>query len=262
MLGCEVGFADLQDPVSLSKEIAGANAVQILLPPPPLAEDTEAEMRRVTESLVQALEEVKPDRVVAISDYGAHVGKGVGMPYMFHLFENRLRQLDTDTVLVRSAEHIEGWAPFIPGAIATGVLPSFHHPVDAEFPTVSAPDVGLITADLLRGATAGSSQVIHVEGPRRYSANHVAASLSQVVGRTVIAGALPRSQWQEILMSSLSESAAQLVIDVYDAHNKGGLVDIEPDGGDVRYGATELIDALRPLVHAVTNKANTLSEKY
>ena len=45
----------------------------------------------------------------------------------------------------------------------------------------------------------------------------------------------------------LSRSAAKLLVDVYDAHNKGGLVDVETNG-DVRYGINSLIDALRPLV--------------
>lgn len=256
VLGCEVGFADLQDPDSISAEIADCDAVQILLPPPPRAADAEAEMRRVIENLAEALDEAKPNRVVAISDYGAHIGEGVGMPYMFYLYEERLRQLDTDVTFLRSAEHIEGWAPFIPGAIATGVLPSFHHPVDAEFPTVSAPDVGTIAADLLRGAISSTAEVIHVEGPRRYSANDVAASLSRLTDGTITAEELPRSEWARVLNQSLSESSAQLVIGVYEAHNTGGLIDVEPGARDVRRGATNLTDALQRLVLAVTD--NTL----
>jgi NAD(P)H dehydrogenase (quinone) len=256
-IGCEVGLADLQDSAALSVEIAKADAVQIILPPPPQAEDAEGEMRRSIESLAEALEAARANRVLAISDYGAHVGEGVGMPYMFYLFEERLRQLKMDKVFLRSAEHMEGWVPFIPGAIATGVLPSLHHPVEAEFPTVSAPDVGLIAADLLRGASTGSGeQIVHVEGPRRYSTNDVATALSQLVRRPVIAQELPRSQWQEALRLGLSASTAQLVVDVYDAHNKGGLIDVEPNRGEVRHGTTELIDALRPLVSATLNKSN------
>jgi hypothetical protein len=42
--------------------------------------------------------------------------------------------------------------------------------------------------------------------------------------------------------------AADLLIKANDAQNKGGLVEIEPNSGEVRYGSTELIDALRPLI--------------
>lgn len=176
------------------------------------------------------------------------------MPSMFHLFEERLLQLKMHKVFLRSAEHMEGWVPFIQVASATGVLPSLHHPVEAEFPIVSAPDVGPIAADLLRDASTGTvEQVVHVEGLRRYSANDVAAALSQLLGRSVTAQALPRSQWQESLEQRLSASAAKLVVDVYDAHNRGGLIDVEPNMGGVRHGTTELIDALRSFVPAAAN---------
>ena len=202
------------DSAALSVETANADAVQIILPPPPQAEDAVGEMRLIVESLAEALGESRPNRVLAISDYGAHAGEGVGMPFMFHLFENRLRQLKMHKVFLRSAEHMEGWVPFIQVASATDVLPSLHHPVEAESPTVSAPDVGRIAADLLRNVSAGTEeQIVHVEGPRRYSANDVAAALSQLLGRSVRAQALPRAQWQESLEQGLSASAAKLVVD-------------------------------------------------
>lgn len=250
-IGCDVAVADLQNSTALSAGIAGADAVQIILPPPPQAKDVVGEMLRYIESMTEALELARPNRVLAISDYGAHLGAGVGMPFVFGIFEERLRQLDLEKLFLRSAEHMEGWAPFIPGAIATGVLPSLHHPVDVLFPTVSAPDVGLISAGLLRDASTGlKERTIHVEGPQRYSADDVAAALSQLLGRRVGAQELPRSQWPAILQQGLSASAAKLVIDVYEAHNKGGLIDVEPNNGQVLHGKTEMIDALRPLVPA------------
>ena len=248
-IGCDVALADLQDPIALGRAIANADTVQVILPPPPQAEDAAGEMRRSTESLAEALERARPNRVLAISDYGAHVGDGIGMPSLFHVFEERLRRLEMPKVFLRSAEHMEGWGAFVPVAIATGVLLSLHHPVESKFPTVSAPDVGRIAADLLLGTGAGTNkQIVHAEGPRRYSASDVAAALSKLLGRTITAQALPRSQWQVILERGLSASTAKLVVGAYDAHNKGGLIDVEPNTGEVRYGTTELIEVLRPLV--------------
>ena len=42
-------------------------------------------------------------------------------------------------------------------------------------------------------------------------------------------------------------SLADLLIGTNDAKNEGGLVDVEADG-EVRYGTTDLIDALRSLM--------------
>lgn len=245
-IGCDIALADLQDPVALGRAIANAHAVQVICPPMPQARDAVGDMRRSIESVAAALEQARPDRVLAISDYGAHLGEGVGMPGMFHVFEERLRRLDMPKVFLRSAEHMEGWGLLIPAVTATGILPSLHHPIEKPFPTVSARDVGLIAKDFLLKASAGPDElIVHAEGPRRYSAIDVAAALSQLLGRRVTAQALPRSQWSESLSRAVSASTAQLLVDLYDAHNRG-LIDVQPNRGEVRRGTTELIEALRP----------------
>jgi NAD(P)H dehydrogenase (quinone) len=95
--------------------------------------------------------------------------------------------------------------------------------------------------------STNSIDVIHAEGPHRYSASDVAAALTQLSGRTVRAQAVPRPHWREAL-ARMPASLADLLIKANDAKNKGGLVDIEPMVGEVIYGATELIDGLRPFV--------------
>lgn len=253
-IGCDIALADLQDPAALGWAVANADAVQVILPP-----DGVGEMGRSIESLAEALEHARPNRVLAISDYGAHISDDIGMPTMFHIFEERLRHLEMPKVFLRSAEHMQGWGLLIPVAAATGILPSFHDPVEMEFPTISAPDLGLISADLLLHPNVGTDlQVVHAEGARRYSANDVAVALSQLLGRIATAQSVPRSQWQGSFERFLSESAAKLLVDLYDAHNKGGLVDVEPNG-EVRYGTTSLIDALRPLLPAAVDTNQRLS---
>lgn len=252
-IGCDIALADLRDPIGLGRAIADADAVQVILPPPLQADDAVGEMHHAIESLATALEHVRPKHVLAISDYGAHIGAGVGMPSLFHALEQRLRRLAMPKVFLRSAEHMEGWGALIPVAIATGALPSLHHPVGKRFPTVSAQDVGVIAAELLLHPNINArEQIVHAEGPQRYSAAEVAAALSQILGRTINAVPLPRAQWQESLERGLSPSLTSLLINLYDAHNQGELIDIEPDG-KVRYGNTDMIDALRPLVRAALN---------
>ncbi len=248
-LGCEVAFADLHDAAALARAFSGADAVQIILPPPLAAEDTVGEMRQMVAGLADALARARPNRVLAISDYGAHVRDWIGMPSAFRSFEERLRQLEMHKIFVRSAEHMEGWGRLIPAALASGVLPSLHHPVEVQFPTISAPDLGAIAADLLLSPPIEEDlRIVHAEGPRRYSASDVAAALSRLRGAPISAQALPRSQWEESLGRVLSASAVGLVTELYDAHNKGGLVDVEHGTGEIRYGATELVDAIRSLV--------------
>jgi uncharacterized protein YbjT (DUF2867 family) len=248
-IGCEVVLGDLRDAGSLAKAIGDADAVQVIIPTSPQAKDPAADMRRSIESVVLALDQAGVKRVLAISDYGAHVTHDIGMPSVFHAFESRLRTLDSHTLILRSAEHMHNWGRVIPGALASGALVTFQDPVDMAQPTIAAQDLGLIAAELwLRPDGGKAFEVVHAEGPRRYSASDVAAALSQLSGRTVQAQVVPRSQWEEAFGRTLPASLAELLIKANDAKNQGGLVDVEPDAGDVRHGATALIDALRPFV--------------
>jgi NAD(P)H dehydrogenase (quinone) len=250
-IGCEIAVADLQDSKALAKAIGNAHVVQVIVPPAPQAPNTAKQMREVIENLILALEETRPKTVLAVSDYGAHITHDIGMPSLCRTLEQRLSTLSGHKVFLRSAEHMQGWGRAIPAAIASGTLPSFHDPADMLFPTISAPDLGLIAADLLlRPQGEQEVVVVHAEGPRRYSANDVAVALSELLGREISIATVPRPEWTETFERAMSSSLADLLIKANDAQNKGGLVDVEPNSGEVRYGSTELIDALRPLIPA------------
>jgi NAD(P)H dehydrogenase (quinone) len=247
-IGCQVVIADLQDPGSVAPAIANADAVQVILPLRPQTNDPAADLRHSGQSILEALNHACPKRMLVISDYGAHVAEDIGMPGIFHDFEAQFRQLGGHKLILRSAEHMHNWGRAIPQAIASGILPSLQDPIDMPQPTISAQDLGQISARLLlRPANGNAVDVIHAEGPHRYSASDVAAALSQLLGRTLIAQAVPRSQWDKVF-ERMPSSLADLLIKANEAKNKGGLVDVEPNTGEPIYGATELINALRPLL--------------
>lgn len=251
-IGCEIAMADLQDAGSLAKAIGDADAVQIIVPVSPRAKDPAGDLTRSIESVVDALAKARPKRVLAISDYGAHVADDIGMPRVFHGLEIRLGGLDAHVLVLRSAEHMHNWARVFPMAVASGSLPTFQDPLGMAQPTIAAQDLGVIAANLLLRPDSGRDlEVIHAEGPRRYSANDVAAAVSQLSGRVVHAQAVPRSRWKETFERTMPASLADLLIKANDAKNEGGLVDIAPNAGEVCYGTTELIDALRALVPPV-----------
>lgn len=242
--GCEIAVADIADTGALATALRDAEGVLAVVPLNPSRGDAAAETRSLIDSLGRALEAARPPRTVAISDYGAQHAAGTGITVLFHELEQRLGGLPGISFL-RSAEHMENWARSLRPAMATGVLASLHHPLDKRFPTVSAPDVGLIAADLL--AAAGSPpRIVHAEGPQRYTALDVAAALAGPLGRPVQAVALPRGQWEQALATGgLSDGYVRLITDLYDAHNARR---IEVEGGEVRRGATPLAEVLAALV--------------
>jgi uncharacterized protein YbjT (DUF2867 family) len=247
--GCEIALADLADPSSVGAAIKDAHAVQLLCPVPPSAKHPEATMRAMIDVAADALRANPPARLLAISDYGAELPLNTGITRLFHYLEQRLRPIATQLTLLRSAEHMQNWAAFIPVALSTGILPSLHLPLERRFPTVAAQDVGAASAELLLDAPQpGATRIVSIEGPQRVSVNDIAATLGTVSGRTIIPHALPRESWTPTLLKAgLSDEHAGLITDLYDVHNTGA-IDVETSRSERRFGSTALHDVLNSIV--------------
>ena len=251
-LGCDVAIADLTDANAIAAAIDGAQAVQILCPVPAADPDPAATMTRTIDAATAALAANPPPALLALSDYGAELEGNTGITRLFHDFEARLKTIPTRLTLLRSAEHLQNWACVLPVALGTGVLPSFHHPVGKAFPTVWAPDVGIVAAPLMLDAPEGDSgpRIVSVEGPRRVSVTAIAETLGTAAGRAIVAHALPRDTWSATLLrAGLSERHAQLIVDLYDVHN-AGRIDVEYRVSERVYGTTTPEEALAVLVRA------------
>ncbi|NRP87729.1 NAD(P)H azoreductase [Ensifer adhaerens] len=249
-LGCEIAIADLHDRRALATAMNGARAVQIICPVDIRAEHAHSRMLQLIDSLGETLAAANPQLVLAISDYGAEQSSGTGVTLIFHALEARLRKLPSRLILLRSAEHMENWSRLAKAAAESGRLPSFYHPLTKLLPTVSAFDVGAISAELLLDNSDAKLRIVHAEGPRRYTPNDVAAAIGLLAGRSVVAQPLPETEWRTVLIrAGLSEDYARLLIELYVAHN-AGRIDAESDVGEIRRGKIELVDALRPLLGA------------
>ncbi len=249
-LGCEIAIADLNDHGALVEAMSGADAVQVICPVNIRAEPAHAKMLQLIEVMAEALAAANPRQVLAISDYGAQHSAGTGVTLIFHALEARLRKLDSKLIFLRSAEHMQNWARLTKVAAETGQLPSFYHNQAKLLPIISAFDVGSIAAELLLESSDAKLRIVHAEGPRRYTPNDIAAAIGLLAGRDVTALLLPETEWRNVLLrAGLSESYAQLLVELYIAHN-AGRIDAESDVGEIRRGSTEMLDALRPLLRA------------
>jgi NAD(P)H dehydrogenase (quinone) len=238
-MGCELATADVRDGPALAKAFAGAQAVQVIVPINPKAEDMALEMRAAIDTIASVLIDARTPKVLAISDYGAERDAGTGITLAFHYLEAQLRNIPTKLTLLRSSEHMQNWSRLFKMAAETGVLPSLHHPLSKLFPMVSASDVGIVAADLLMEETSETPRLVYVEGPRRYTPGDVAETLGRAFGREIVARELPRADWIPALTrGGLNANYAGLVAELYDAHNSG-LIDVERGARDVRRGATE-----------------------
>lgn len=248
VLGCSLAVADIDDHQALAAAFAGARAIQVICPTSPQAEDASGEMDRRIASVAAALRAARPALILAISDYGAQHAADTGIALTYHRLEQALLPLDAARILLRSAEHMQNWRRLARRAVATGVLPSLHDPVTKAFPTVSAPDVGRIAAELLIAPDQPSLRIVHAEGPVRYSTEEVARTLSALSGRDIAARALPQRDWVPALVAGgLSASYAGLAAAMYAAHN-ARRIDVEQGVGDMRRGTTPLRDVLADIL--------------
>ena len=248
-IGCRIALADLTDAASVARAIDGAHAVQMLCPIAPDDPDPADAMRRTINVAADALLANPPPLVLALSDYGAQLDAGTGITLLFHHLEARLKAAAPRVTLLRSSEHMQNWARVMPVALATGRLPSLHHPVDKLFPLVSAHDVGVAAADLLQDQNPQTGvRIVSVEGPRRVSAIDVASALSEASGREVAAHALPRADWRAMLLrAGLNENHARLIVELYDAQ-KAGRIDVEAGVGERRFGSTDVREVFPALI--------------
>ncbi|RWX39325.1 NAD(P)H-binding protein [Rhizobium leguminosarum] len=245
-LGCEIAMAEVGDSDAMALAMRDAATVQLICPIDPRAADASLQMLQSIERMAEAIDAARPPRVLAISDYGAHLTIDTGITSLFRAMEERFQQCSTRMVFLRSAEHMENWARYLKIANETGIMPSMHLPLSRPFPTVSAADIGDMAADLLLTGEGyrSSPRIVHGEGPREYTALEIAAALGRLLTRRVVARELPRADWLATLMrAGLSESYAELIVRLSDAHNKG-LIGAEAGIGEIRRGRTELSAAL------------------
>jgi NAD(P)H dehydrogenase (quinone) len=245
-LGCEIAMADLRDVKAIKTALEGASSALVICPMTPKAQDPLTQRYLTIDAIGVATEEAKPRYIVAISDYGAHHATGTGVTLIFHRLEQRLGSTGVASTFLRSCEQMQNWARFVKSVTADGVLPIFHQPRTRLLPLVSAPDVGLAAAELLAGSPSKVSNVIHVEGPQRYSPADLIDAFQTLPGRPVVGREIPRADWvPSLIAGGLSESYAQLVAGMYDAHN-AGRIEVEP-GGEIRRGSTPLAKGLATL---------------
>lgn len=252
-IGCEIAVADLLDAASVARAVEGAYAVQILCPVPRADADPATTMRRVIDVSANVLRADPPQRVLALSDYGAEHPSGTGITTLFHTLEMRLAPIAAQLTFLRAAEHMHNWARLLPVVLARGVLPSLHHPLTKLFPTVAAEDVGLLAAELLLDERPAKEapRVVSIEGETRVSALDLAHTLGALTQRQITAYEVPRGEWAGMLEGAgLGANHARLITDLYDAHN-AGRIDVDTGISERRFGSTTLADAFAAILARV-----------
>jgi len=242
--GAEVVVAELKDQGALERAFRGAEGVYFISPPELRAQAFIAERKELTGQIVDTLKRASVKHVVLLSSIASEQPSGTGPIVTTHNAEKQLRASGLNATFVRAAYFVENWAGVLPVAKQDGVLPAFF-PVDTQIAMVSTYDIGVVAAQALLDGPRGV-RIIELAGPKELSANDVAASVSELLGRPVKAIQAPLEGVVPTFTGfGMSEDIARLFHELYSriSENK-----FEWEGHEQKRGTTPVIETLRALL--------------
>jgi NAD(P)H dehydrogenase (quinone) len=242
--GCDVAIASVEDAAGLTNAFQGAEGVFLMTPPNYDPEPGFPETHKAAAAIRQAIETARPGKVVYLSTVGAQVAE----PNLLNnskITEEMLRTTSVPIALLRPAWFMENAAWDVEGA-RKGLIPSFLQPLDHRIPMVAAADIARTAAELLNEIWT-EVRVIELEGPRRYSANDIAAGFASALEHPVRAEAVPHDQWETLFRSQGMKNPVPR-IRMVDGFNEGW-IDFESGEANSRKERTTLEAVLRSLVN-------------
>jgi uncharacterized protein YbjT (DUF2867 family) len=197
--GADVAVASFDDPASMTRAIAGAKGVYVLLPPPAWgAEGLAAERKALTDKLLTALRDGAPEHTVFLSSVGAQHADRTGPIKFLHPIEEALKSAGARASFLRAAFFMENWGGSVASALASG---SLYYGLEAKkkFAQVATRDIGATAAKLLLEPHASGARVVELAGPEELSLEDTAATLASVSKKAVAAVSVPVSAMVESL---------------------------------------------------------------
>jgi uncharacterized protein YbjT (DUF2867 family) len=240
-----VAIADIKDAEALTKAFQGAEGVFLMTPPNYDPEPGFPETQVAATATKTAIESAKPGKVVFLSTVGAQIAEP-NLLSNSKMTEAMLRTLTVPVGFLRAAWFMENAAWDVAGARA-GVIPSFLQPLDHAIPMVATGDIARTAVALLQEQWTGV-RVVELEGPRRYSANDIAAGFSAALGQQVRMEPIPRDTWETLFRSQGMKNPVPR-IRMVDGFNEDWIT-FEADEAHTRKGVIPLETVLRDLVNS------------
>lgn len=209
--GAAVARADADDTDSLRAAFRLGRRAFLLNPPANPKGDTDATELRTIGTILAALDGSDLEKVVAASTYGALPAEGVGDLSTLWRLEEGLRAQPIPAAINRGAYYMTNWMTFADEVKRAGVLRSLF-PADTLMPMVAPADLGRAAAKRLLSQD-DDAEVVHVEGPERYTPADVADAFASALGRDVRVEVAPREAWLSIFKAQgFSDAAARAYV--------------------------------------------------
>lgn len=191
--GVELIEGDVTDAASLAGALRGVEAAYLMMLPNFAPQRGFPEAKAVIASYVEALRQAAPPRLAVLSSIGSEKSERLGLITATHLLEQALAQFSFPIAFIRAGSFVENVVPQLEQVAQTGVLYSFYQPMDRPVPTIATRDIGALAAGLMTDASWSGRRIIELGSP--CTPNEMAAAVSEVLGRAVVAQPVPRDRW-------------------------------------------------------------------
>lgn len=244
--GAEVAVAEITDTDAMAKALQGASGAFFLLPPDLTNEDFLGESLKRANAIVAAAKAARLPHAVILSSVGAQHLSRVGPISTIGHLERLFVAANIPLSAVRPGYFLENIKDLMPAVLQDGVYPSMIQPLDFKIDMVATTDIGWTVADVLINPPSIQHRVIELKGAEQYSAEDIAAALSNSLDRQITPVAVPQEAWIETFkQSGLSRQSAETMAEMHENINNGRIAFLDPNA---RKASIDLASFVQTLV--------------
>jgi uncharacterized protein YbjT (DUF2867 family) len=222
--GARFDIGSLDDVDYVIRATRAADALLWVTPPGYGSDDVRSYQNRLGRTGAEAIRANRIPRTVNLSSIGAQMASGVGVVNGLHDIEELLDGAAKNITHLRAGFFFENFL-MQADLIRNWGLISLPINGSQRCPMVACRDIGRAAADLLLNETWIGHRIRELHGPADLSFDEAAAALSEGLGRKVdYVRCEPEQARQAILDHGMSEDFARLLLELYEAIDKGTLM--------------------------------------
>ena len=226
--GAETVIGAQDDVDYLCKATQGVDALFWATPPGYGSDNVRVFQNRLGASVAKAVETNNIARVVNLSSIGADLKSGNGPIGGLHDVEGQLNKTACHVLHLRPGFFFENLLWQLDSIRKWGRI-SLPISASARYPMIATRDIGRVASTRLT-STGWTGQIVQeLHGPADLTFREVAEILTQVLGRKIVYIKCDREEMRDIMLkNALSENAADLMLELYEAVDAGRLRITQP----------------------------------
>ena len=236
--GAETAIGSQDDADFLVKATKDVDALLWVTPPAFGSDDVRAFQNRLGKAAATAVRTNRIARVVNLSSIGAQLAAGVGPIGGLHDVEQLLNDAADNVTQLRPGFFFENLLRQLDPIKKAGRI-SLPISGSTRLPMIATHDIGRAAAQRLSDRRWSGHYVRELHGPVDLSFDEVAEILSKALGRKIVfVKCDPEDMRQVMLDNAISENAADVMLEMYEAFDSGRLQSLQPRSAETTTSTT------------------------